>query len=141
MSDKDNVQVVKDAYAAFGKKDIPGILDTLSEDVEWNIPGPPDTIPFAGRKRGRDEVRNFFTKLSEYEETTHFEPREFVVKGERVVVLGNYKARVRSTKREYDLDWVHVFAVREGKIKSFDEYLDTAALTDAYSAASAKSAG
>ena len=39
MSTQENVQVVKDGYAAFSRGDIPGLLALLAEDVEWHIPG------------------------------------------------------------------------------------------------------
>ena len=39
MSDQQNLQIVKDAYAAFGRRDIPTVLKALTDDVEWTIPG------------------------------------------------------------------------------------------------------
>jgi ketosteroid isomerase-like protein len=141
MAESENVQVVKDAYEAFKREDLPGLLEIFSEDIDWQTPGSPDAIPYAGNKRGRDEVTAFFVTLAETEEITHFEPREFIAQGERVVVLGNYKGRIRSNKREFDLDWLHIFTVNGGKITSFREFVDTAALADAHRGTSAQAAG
>jgi hypothetical protein len=55
-----NIEAVKSAYAAFGKGDIPGVLEILSPEVEWTIVGPPSVIPYAGHHKGRGHrPRNF----------------------------------------------------------------------------------
>lgn len=51
MSDQ-NVQVVKNAYAAFGRGDIQTILNNLTHDVEWVLPGEGE-IPQAGVYDGK----------------------------------------------------------------------------------------
>ena len=47
MSEQTNVEVVHQAYAAFGRGDIPAVLSALTDDVEWTLQGPP-VIPWAG---------------------------------------------------------------------------------------------
>ena len=50
-----NVDVVQQAYEAFGRGDIPGVLELLTDDVEWTMQGP-SMIPFAGTFRGREGI-------------------------------------------------------------------------------------
>ena len=140
MTEQDNVQVVRRAYAAFQKGDITGLLDLVAEDADWSHPGPPEAIPFAGEYRGRDGVAQFFARLDEAEEAKLFEPREFFAAGERVVALGRYVGRVRATGRADEVEWAHVFTVRGGKIASHRQYSDTAAAVEAYRGASARTA-
>ena len=140
MAEQENVAVVRAAYAAFQRGDIPGVIELLTDDIDWWTPGTPGQIPYAGRRSGHAEVGNFFAQLSEGEEITHFEPGEFVAQGDKVVVSGNYRGRTKQAGRDYDLDWLHVFTVRDGKIAAFREYVDTAALADAYRGASAQTA-
>lgn len=140
MSEQENVRLVRAAYDAFQRGDIAGVLANFTEDAEWETPGSSDAIPHAGRKRGHAEITEFFTTLAASEEITHFEPREFVAQGDKVVVIGNYKGTVRATGRGYDIDWLQVFTARDGKLTSFREYLDTAALADAHRAAAARTA-
>ena len=140
MSEQDNLQIVKEAYAAFQRGDIPAVLNTLSDDVVWFLPGPTDLVPAAGERRGRDEVGQFFSALDESQEVKEFEPQEFVAQGEKVIVLGQYRWRVKSTGREFASDWAHVFTLRDGKVVGFKEYYDTGACADAYRAASAQTA-
>ncbi len=36
MSDQTNVDVVQQAYVAFGRGDIPAVLSFLTDDIEWS---------------------------------------------------------------------------------------------------------
>jgi ketosteroid isomerase-like protein len=38
MSERENTQLVQQAYRDFQNGDIPALLDALSEDVEWVAP-------------------------------------------------------------------------------------------------------
>jgi ketosteroid isomerase-like protein len=128
---ENNVQVVQDAYGKFTSGDIEGLLNLLSEDVHWQTPEI-ENAPFGGTRRGLDGVGEFFASLAESEETTRFEPTEFIAQGDRVVVLGKYGATVRETGRSYESDWVHVFTVRDGKILNFVEFFDNALASRAF---------
>ncbi|HEX8845339.1 MAG TPA: nuclear transport factor 2 family protein [Pyrinomonadaceae bacterium] len=140
MSEQENVQIVKEAYAAFMRGDIPAILNTLADSVVWFLPGPTDVIPVAGERRGREQVEEFFSILDETQEAQQFEPQEFIAQAEKVVVQGHYRWRIKSTGREAASDWVHVFTFRDGKVVEFREYYDTAAVAEAYRETSAQAA-
>lgn len=133
MSTEESIQVVKNGYAAFGRGDIAGLLELLTEDVEWNSPGP--GLPLSGTYVGRAGVANFFQKLAAEAEILDFQPREFVADGDRVLVLGSERGKVRATNRAFELEWVMSFTIRDNKIAIFREYTDTKALADAYAAA------
>lgn len=140
MAEQENAGVVRAAYSAFQRGDIPGLIELLTDDIDWWTPGEPGQIPYAGRRSGHAAAGDFFAQLSEFEEITHFEPGEFVAQGDTVVVSGNYRGRTRPAGRDYDLDWLHVFTVRDGKISAFREYLDTAALAEAHRGVAAQTA-
>ena len=123
MSVKENVQIVKDAYAAFGRGDIQGLLALLAEDIEWISPG--GALPSTGTYRGRAAVAGFFQKLSEVLEFSSFEPREFVADGDRVLVVGFDSWRAKATNRTFEGHWVMAFTVRNGKVTNVREYVDT----------------
>jgi ketosteroid isomerase-like protein len=140
MSEQDNTQIVKEAYASFKRGDIPSILNLLADDIKWFLPGPTDLIPFAGMRHGREQVGQFFSALDQNQEAKEFEPQEFIAQGDKVVVLGHYVWRIKATGREYASDWAHVFTLRDSKVAGFQEYYDTNACADAFRAASAQTA-
>ncbi len=128
-----NVEVVQETYEAVGRGDIPALLDLLTDDVEWTFQGP-SVIPFAGTRRGREGVAEFFSLVGEELEFQQFEPREFVAQGDTVVVLGFERSLVKPTGRTFEQEWAHVYTLRDGKIAKFRAFEDTAALVVAFDA-------
>lgn len=135
MGATENLQVVKEGYAAFSRGDIAGLLEKFSQDAEWHIPG--TGLPLAGTYRGHDGIAQFFQKLSQEAEILHFQPREFLADGDRVLVVGSERTKVRATNRTVELDWIMSFTLRNGKVTNFREYTDTKALADAYESSAA----
>jgi uncharacterized protein len=128
-----NVDVVREAYEAVGRGDIPVLLDLLTDDVEWTLQGP-SVIPFAGTRRGREGVVEFFSLLGETVEFQQFEPREFVAQGDTVVVLGFESNLIKPTGRTFEQEWAHVYTLRDGKVAKHRALEDTAAYVDAFNA-------
>jgi uncharacterized protein len=126
MSVQQNVQIVKDGFAAYGRGDMQGLLALFAEDIEWIIPG--EGWPLAGTYRGQAGVAGFFQKISEMLEISFLEPREFVAQGDRVLVVGFDRGRVKVTNKTFEGDWVMAFTVRNGKVTNVREYIDTLAL-------------
>jgi uncharacterized protein len=135
MSTAESLQIVKDGFAAFGRGDLPGLLALMAEDVVWDIPG--NDLPLAGNYRGREGVASFFQKLVSQTEVQDFQPREFVADGERVLVVGWERVKVKATGRTAELDWVMAFTVRNGKVAVYRQYTDTKAIADAFASAAA----
>ncbi len=136
MNEEQNLAVIRAAYAAFSRGDVSGVLNALTDDVEWFTPGPTE-IPYAGTFRGKGGVAEFFRILSENEDVQIFEPERFYADGDTVIALGRYAARVKSTGRTAQTDWVHAFAFRDGKVAKYREYYDTARYALAYERAGA----
>jgi ketosteroid isomerase-like protein len=133
MNEENNVKTVKDAYTAYQDGNMKALLGYLSEDVQWFEVGPQDVIPTAGTRKGRKQVEDFFDTLESNEEVESLRPQHFVAQANMVVVLGELRSRVRATGRLINSPWVHVFALRDGKISEFRSFYDTAAAMTAYS--------
>lgn len=133
MSEAQNTKVVQDAYAAFGRGDIPALLGYMTDDVQWQpVIGTGKHVPFAGERRGKAAVAEFFKIVGETEDFQQFEPREFVAQGDKVVALGHYRAMTKSTGRTFDSPFVMVFTLRDGKVAAFREFTDSAAVNAAF---------
>ena len=133
---EENLDVIRQGYEAFGRGDINALLESFDEEITWVTPGPND-LATSGRRTGRQEVAGFFAAVNQLFEIQRFEPREFLAQGDTIVVLGSETAVARSTGRVIDLDWVHVFKMRNGKVVAFQEFFDTAAVLAALSVAHA----
>jgi ketosteroid isomerase-like protein len=131
MAERDNVEIVKNAYAAFARGDVSAVVNACAPEVEWIIPGA-SGVPVAGIRRGREGVSEFFRTLSEHQAAEQFEPREYVASGDKVVALGHYRWHITRTRKTFEADWAHVFTIRNGSVVRFQEYADTAAEAEAY---------
>lgn len=131
MSIEENVQVVKDFFAAMGGGDRQSLLALVAEDIEWIIPG--KDWPLAGTHRGHAGLAALLQKASDTVETSFPKPPEFVAQGDRVMVVGFATGKVKATNETFDDDWVFAITVRNGKVTNIREYVDTQALARAAS--------
>src|SRR5450432_1560636 len=129
MSIQKNVQIVKDFFAAMGGSDRQGLLALCAEDIEWIIPG--EGWPLAGTHRGHAGLADLLQKASATVETSFPEPPEFVAQGDRVLVVGVATGKIKATNRTFKDDWVFAITVRDGRLTSIREYVDTQALARA----------
>ena len=114
MSVEENVQIVKDFFAAMGGHNKQDLLALVAEDIEWIIPG--EDWPLAGTHRGCAELVAVLKKASEEVEMTYPEPPEFVAQGDRVLVVGVATGKIKATKRPFKDNWVFDITVRNGKV-------------------------
>ena len=115
------MQVVERAYDAFGRGDVPAILELLDEGVEWSAPG---TLPQGGTYKGPGEVGSFFEAVGSAWARLDVEPEAMGEVGDELVVA---VVRLDGTRRGGAAQsWgaVHAFSVRDGRITRFREYTD-----------------
>jgi len=125
MSTEKNVQTVKDFFAAIGRGDKEGLLALIAEDIEWIIPG--EDWPLAGTHRGHAGLADLLQTASK-SIATSTEPREFVAQGDRVLVVGFAKGKIKATNKTFEDHFVFAITVRDGKLTNIREYIDTQAL-------------
>ena len=128
MSIQENIQVVKDFFAAMGGGDRQGLLALCAEDFEWIIPG--EGWPLAGTHRGHAGLADVLQKACAELETA-MEPPEFVAQGDRVLVVGFATGKVKATNKTFEDHFVFAITVRNGKLTNIREYVDTQALARA----------
>ena len=120
------LDVVRQGYAAFGRQDIPALLQLVADEVDWEEICPA-TLPYSGPRRTPAEVGEFFTAVGQVEDITVFEPQEFIEAGENVTALGYLEAFALDTKQKFHTEWIHVFTVQNGKIIRWRGFTNTAA--------------
>jgi uncharacterized protein len=132
MSEKENTELVRGIYEAFGRGDIPAILNSLANDVDWVVAGLKDGIPYAGTYQGKDDVGQFFSLLAENVEYDLFEARDFVAQDEAVAVFGQYQGRVKPSGKALTTEWAMRWTIQNGRVTNFRVYEDTAAVVAAF---------
>ena len=125
----DKVQVIRQIYThlimAGVQGDLRPILQPLSEDVEWQSPGPTE-IPWAGTVRGRKQVVQWFATRGHAVEVEQLVPKEFIAQGNQVVVMCDERSRVKATGKVYEVALVAIWTLLNGTVTHYRESYDTA---------------
>lgn len=117
----DNVALIRSGYAAFATGDIAAVLDLFDPAIRWHTP---DSIAFGGHYTGRDGTAEFFSHLPENFAELNVEPQTYVDRNDTVVAIGRHRGR-SAAGTEFELPWVHVWTLNNGKVTSFTEHFDT----------------
>src|SRR4029453_6620231 len=67
--------IIQAAYAAFGRGDIPALLELLDDDIEWTFHGSIG-LAYMGTVRGKAAVARWFGHVAELDDIQAFEPRQ-----------------------------------------------------------------
>lgn len=121
----DPASVVHQLYEAFEHGDMAALERLIAKDASWTYYGPASQLPFGGTRHGPAGVADFFAKVAETLDNPVATQLEYVVTGDTVAVPGTEESTVRATGIRYKADLVHVFKVRNGKIVSFEEFIDS----------------
>ena len=119
------LDTVKDIYAAFGRGDVPAILDKLDENVEWETQTSAAGVPWLEPRRGKANIGGFFQALAPLQ-ITRFEPHTFFESGDKVFVL--IALEVTRGGKSYSIpNNGHLWQFNSaGKVEKFDHVTDTA---------------
>lgn len=130
-----NIQVIKDAYAAFGRGDMPAILERVSDRgfERWGVvAGGARKAPWHVMLTSKGEVASYFEKLLGAVEPVKFEPQHFAADGAWVYVTLSHEYRVRNNGKTLSLpDSVIRFEFVDGRIVAALVSEDTERVTEA----------
>ena len=117
---------VQHIYAAFGRGDVPAILEHIADEVDWEYGTVDVAAPWLEPRRDRAGVAAFFQVLG-----TEMDIRAFAVKSlleapGLVVALVDIELVVRKTGRTVrEVDEVHLWHFEGGRIVKFRHRADT----------------
>lgn len=132
---RNGADTVKALYAAFERGDVPAINGLLAPDITWTYYGPREAIPFAGTWKGPDGVMSWFELVESVIKVEHMDIQSVEAAGDKVYARGVERTLVPSTGGRYAANWVHAFTVRDGRITSYEEIIDSGAVADAFTPA------
>lgn len=119
-----NLDLIRGAYAAFGRGDIPAVLGVMDENIVWHEA---EGFPYGGTYHGPDAVlNNVFMKLGTEWEGFQAVPDEYIDGGDTIVALGHYSGTYKKTGKGMRAPLAHVWRIRDGQAYEFRQYTDTA---------------
>jgi ketosteroid isomerase-like protein len=121
-----NVQFAKDMYSAFARGDIPAVLAGLDPEVHWRQaeghPYQPDGAAWIGPQAVLEKL---FMRIGAEWEGFTVTVRTLHDAGDHVVMEGRYTGTYKPSNKHLDAQMCHVLRFRDGKLSSFQQYVDT----------------
>ena len=107
MSAQDNIQTVKDIYAAFNRDDRNAMIAALAENVEFESSPGAGEIPWAVARHGHSGIADLLDQIVEHVKMDVFEQLDFLASENQVAVVN---------RMEYSLK-------KNGQKVSFPKYI------------------
>jgi hypothetical protein len=126
MSADANLRTIESIYRAFGTGDVPAILDTLTDDVDWSTDSATGAAPWHTPKHGKDAVASFFAEIGEASEVTEFTVIAMAATETEVLSFLRYGFAKREGGEPATMHLHHYFGFRDGKIEYCRSAEDTA---------------
>jgi ketosteroid isomerase-like protein len=129
----DNVQIVQGVYEAFGRGDIPAVLGAMDPAIEWRPaeghPYMPSGEPWIGPDAVLSQV---FMRIGSDWDGFKVHPQVFHDAGDAVIVEARYTGTGQATGKSAGsgIQACHIWRLRDRRIVSFQQYVDTARLQD-----------
>ena len=124
MEKEKQIQTVQQVYADFGKQNVEGVLNSLTDDISWVDPGSPG-IPYAKKRDGKKEVMSFFMEMGGTVSFSEFAPHEFYADNDAVIVKSFFAGKAIATGKSFASDWVMIWKFRGDKICNYRAFVDT----------------
>jgi ketosteroid isomerase-like protein len=125
MANEKNIQIVQQMYADFGKQNVEGILNSLTDDISWIDAAGSPRIPYAKKRNGKKEVMSFFMELGSTLSFTEFAPQEFYADNDAVIVKGSFAGQAIGTGKSFASDWLMIWKFRGDKVYNYQGFVDT----------------
>src|SRR5437763_973818 len=119
-----NVELVREAYDAYNREGINGILRYLDLEVEWRNP---TESPNAGVFIGHEGVVKWQGMVDAGFKDMYFEPEQIDELPEgQLLVFVRFRFRASTSDVQVEVPFAHLVTWRDGKITKFSMFTDTA---------------
>ena len=124
MSQQD-IEVVKQTYAAFARGDIETVLAAFDPDIEWVEPE--GYFPGArGTHHGVEAVRRIFSVYPTHWDEFAADMEQYIDAGEHVIAIGRARFRPKGSDTLHSSQLANVWTMRDGKAVRLQVFNDTA---------------
>lgn len=125
-----NLQTVRDMYAAFSSGDIAFVLSCLDENVVWESEGPA-SLSFSGIRRGVAAATGFFEAIGNDHDNIKLDMPVIFGDGDYVAAFGRYSVTMKATGKPVDTPLAHFWTFNNGKVTRYVNYSNTAGYLEA----------
>lgn len=126
-----NVEIIRKLYGAFGSGDIPTAVALMAPDITWNEA---ESFPYADNNPyvGADAIlAGVFGRIMADWDGWRVDMEALHDAGDTVIMRGRYVATCKATGTPISAQCAHVWGLKDGKVASFGQYVDTLQVVEA----------
>ena len=125
-----NLEIVKSTYEGKNSEENGrNLANYAAPDIVWTEA---KGFPYGGTYTGIEAVgQNVFNKLATEWINYKFTPEGYVADGDKVVAFGTYSGINRQTGKPFEARVAHLWKLKEGKIISFEQFVDSQTVNEA----------
>jgi uncharacterized protein len=125
-----NLDIVKSTYEGKSSEENgKNLKQYITADTLWTEAA---GFPYAGTYQGFEEIeKNVFARLGSEWNGYKFVVEDYVAAGDKVFAYGTYSATYKASGKFFTARVAHLWILNDGKIKSFEQFVDSKTVRDA----------
>ncbi|MBO9691683.1 nuclear transport factor 2 family protein [Chryseobacterium sp.] len=126
-----NIDIIKSTYEGKNSEENGRNLAKYADpDISWTEA---KGFPYGGTYIGLNNItENVFRRLGDEWRNYKFTPENYLSDNDQVVAYGTYSGTNNSTGRYFEARVAHLWKLQNGKIISFEQFVDSKTVADAY---------
>ena len=125
-----NLEIIKSTYEGkTSEENGKNLAKYVAENISWiEAKG----FPYAGTYIGLENItKNVFSRLGSEWIGYKFTPEDYVASENKVVAYGTYSGIYKKTNKSFEARVAHVWKLKNGKIISFEQIVDSKPIDEA----------
>ena len=125
-----NLEIIKSTYEGKNSaENSKNLIKYVAENISWTEA---KGFPYAGNYIGLESVtKNVFSRLGSEWVDYKFTPEGCVNSEDKVVAFGTYTGTYKMTNKSFSARVAHIWQLKNGKIISFEQFVDSKMVHDA----------
>lgn len=125
-----NLEIIKSTYEGkTSEENGKNLAQYAAENISWTEA---KGFPYGGTYIGLEEItKNVFGRLGSEWIDYKFTPEDYVTSNDKVVAYGTYTGTYKITGKSFTARVAHVWKLKESKIISFEQFVDSQPVNDA----------
>ncbi|MHA4808931.1 nuclear transport factor 2 family protein [Flavitalea flava] len=125
-----NLEIIKSTYEGkTSEENGKNLAKYISENISWTEA---KGFPYAGTYIGLENIsKNVFSRLGSEWIDYKFTPEDYVAADDKVVAYGTYTGTYKLTGKAFTARVAHVWKLKDRKIISFEQFVDSKMVNEA----------